>query len=53
MKLPLQISFRNMKPSQAVEARICEEVAKLETRRILWIVGIVSPRKPRAEGVKK
>ena len=31
MKLPLQISFRNMKPSEAVEARVREEVAKLET----------------------
>jgi cold shock CspA family protein/ribosome-associated translation inhibitor RaiA len=31
MILPLQISFRNMKPSEAVEARVREEVAKLET----------------------
>lgn len=31
MILPLQISFRNMKPSDAVDARIREEVAKLET----------------------
>jgi cold shock CspA family protein/ribosome-associated translation inhibitor RaiA len=31
MIVPLQISFRNMKPSEAVEARVREEVAKLET----------------------
>jgi cold shock CspA family protein len=31
MILPLQISFRNMKSSEAVDARIREEVAKLET----------------------
>ena len=31
MILPLQITFRNMKPSEAVEARVREEVAKLET----------------------
>lgn len=31
MILPLQISFRNMKPSAAVETRVREEVAKLET----------------------
>jgi cold shock CspA family protein/ribosome-associated translation inhibitor RaiA len=31
MIAPLQISFRNMKPSAAVDARIREEVAKLET----------------------
>lgn len=31
MILPLQISFRNMKTSEAVDARIREEVAKLET----------------------
>jgi len=31
MILPVQISFRNMKPSETVEARIREEVAKLET----------------------
>jgi len=31
MTLPLQISFRNLKPSEAVEARVREEVAKLET----------------------
>ena len=31
MIMPLQISFRNMKPSEAVEARVREEVAKLET----------------------
>lgn len=31
MIIPLQISFRNMKPSDAVEARIREEVSKLET----------------------
>jgi len=31
MKLPLQIAFRNMKPSEAVDARVREQVAKLET----------------------
>ncbi|HKZ80983.1 MAG TPA: HPF/RaiA family ribosome-associated protein, partial [Pyrinomonadaceae bacterium] len=31
MILPVQITFRNMKPSEAVEARVREEVAKLET----------------------
>lgn len=31
MILPLQISFRNMKPSAAVAARVREEAAKLET----------------------
>jgi len=31
MILPLQISFRNMDRSEAVEARVREEVAKLET----------------------
>ena len=31
MILPVQISFRNMKPSEAVEDRIREEVSKLET----------------------
>jgi cold shock CspA family protein/ribosome-associated translation inhibitor RaiA len=31
MIIPLQISFRNMKPSEAVEVRVREEVAKLET----------------------
>lgn len=31
MIIPLQISFRNMKSSDAVEARVREEVSKLET----------------------
>ena len=31
MILPIQISFRNMAPSEAVEARVREEVSKLET----------------------
>ncbi|HLN97533.1 MAG TPA: HPF/RaiA family ribosome-associated protein [Pyrinomonadaceae bacterium] len=31
MIIPLQISFRNMKPSEAVENRVREEVSKLET----------------------
>jgi cold shock CspA family protein/ribosome-associated translation inhibitor RaiA len=31
MTLPEQITFRNMKPSEAVEARVREEVSKLET----------------------
>ena len=31
MTLPVQITFRNMKPSEAVDARVREEVAKLET----------------------
>jgi len=30
MQRPLQITFRNMKPSEAVEARIKQDVAKLE-----------------------
>lgn len=30
MQLPLQISFRNMDPSEAVEARVREKAAKLE-----------------------
>jgi cold shock CspA family protein/ribosome-associated translation inhibitor RaiA len=30
MIIPLQISFRNMQPSEAVEVRVREEVAKLE-----------------------
>ena len=30
MQIPLQISFRNMDPSPAVEARIREKAAKLE-----------------------
>lgn len=31
MILPLQIAYRNMKPSEAVDTRIREEVTKLET----------------------
>jgi len=31
MIIPVQITFRNMKPSEAVEARVREEVTKLET----------------------
>jgi cold shock CspA family protein/ribosome-associated translation inhibitor RaiA len=31
MILPVQISFRSMKPSEAVEARVREEVSKLDT----------------------
>jgi len=31
MILPVQIAFRNMKPSEAIDARVREEVAKLET----------------------
>lgn len=31
MILPLQIAFRNMKPSDAIEARVREEAAKLES----------------------
>lgn len=31
MILPIQISFRNMDPSEAVEARVREEASKLET----------------------
>ena len=30
MKLPLQITFRNMEPSEAVEARIREKAEKLD-----------------------
>jgi cold shock CspA family protein len=31
MTIPLQIAFRNMKPSEAVKARVREEITKLET----------------------
>ena len=40
MKLPIQITFRNMNHSDAVEARIREEAAKLET----FYEGIMSCR---------
>jgi cold shock CspA family protein/ribosome-associated translation inhibitor RaiA len=40
MILPLQISFRDMKPSEAVDARVREEVSKLET----FYQGIISCR---------
>jgi ribosome-associated translation inhibitor RaiA len=40
MILPLQISFRNLKPSEAVQARVREEVSKLET----FYQGIISCR---------
>ena len=30
MDIPLQVSFRNMEPSRAVEARVREKAAKLE-----------------------
>lgn len=53
MILPLQISFRNMKPSEAVEARVREEAAKLETfyegiMRCRVVVGL--PHKHRTKG---
>ena len=53
MILPLQISFRNMKPSEAVEARVREEVAKLETfsREIVRCRIVVElPHKHRRKG---
>jgi len=31
MKIPLQITFRNMPPSQAIEKNIREKAAKLES----------------------
>lgn len=31
MIVPVQIAFRNMKPSEAVDARVREEVQKLES----------------------
>lgn len=40
MILPVRISFRNMKPSEAVAARVREEVSKLET----FYQGIISCR---------
>ena len=40
MILPLQITFRNMQHSEAVEARVREEIAKLET----FHQGIISCR---------
>jgi cold shock CspA family protein len=40
MILPVQISFRNLKPSEAIEARVREEVSKLET----FYAGIVGCR---------
>lgn len=53
MILPLQISFRKIKPSEAVEARVREEVAKLETfyQRIMHCrVVIELPHKHRRKG---
>jgi cold shock CspA family protein/ribosome-associated translation inhibitor RaiA len=53
MILPLQISFRNMKLSEAVETRVREEVAKLETfyQKIMHCrVVIELPHKHRRKG---
>ena len=53
MIFPLQISFRNMQPSDAVEARVREEVAKLETfyQKIMHCrVVIELPHKHRRKG---
>lgn len=53
MILPLQISFRNMKPSGAVEDRIREEVAKLESfcQKIMHCRVVVElPHKHRRKG---
>lgn len=53
MILPLQISFRNMKASEVVDARVREEVAKLETfyKRIMRCrVLIELPHKHRRKG---
>lgn len=42
MILPMQITFRNMKPSESVETRIREEVAKLhEARPVGRIIKLV------------
>ncbi|MFN0122864.1 MAG: HPF/RaiA family ribosome-associated protein [Blastocatellia bacterium] len=48
MEHPVQISFRNMKTSEAVESRIHEEVAKLETfyDRIMSCRVLVETRRP-------
>jgi cold shock CspA family protein/ribosome-associated translation inhibitor RaiA len=53
MILPLQISFRNMKSSEAVEARVREEVSKLETfyQKIMHCRVVVElPHKHRRKG---
>jgi cold shock CspA family protein/ribosome-associated translation inhibitor RaiA len=53
MILPLNISFRNMKPSEAVEARIREEATKLETfyQRIMHCRVVVElPHKHQTKG---
>ena len=53
MILPVQITFRNMKPSEAVDTRVREEVAKLETfyRRIMRCRVIVEvPHKHHKKG---
>ena len=53
MILPVQIAFRNMRPSDAIEARVREEVAKLETfyRGIMRCrVAVELPHKHRRKG---
>ncbi len=53
MILPMQVTFRNMDPSQAVETRIREEVAKLEKfydRIIGCRVAVEIPRKHQHHG---
>ncbi|MGH8200645.1 MAG: HPF/RaiA family ribosome-associated protein [Steroidobacteraceae bacterium] len=45
MRLPLQITFRQMQPSLALEARICELVTRLErlSKHIMRCCVIVEP----------
>jgi len=53
MQIPLQISFRNMDPSPAVEARIRKKAAKLErfhSRIIGCSVVVEAPHRHRNKG---
>ena len=53
MQIPLQISFRNMDPSPAVEARIREKAAKLERfhdRIIGCTVVVEAPHRSQNQG---
>ena len=54
MQIPLEISFRNMDPSPAVEARIREKAAKLERfhdRIIGCTVVVEAPHKHHHKGI--
>ena len=54
MQLPIQITFRNMKSSEAVEARIREEAAKLEKfydRLISCRVMVEMPHRHQQQGI--